>query len=77
MGNVVTTFVYKEIEEALYYHTYYSDLLVSHGNNFTSEISTDGVDWIVEFVINDTRGKNSSRNSKGTRHLPESSPENS
>lgn len=76
MGSVITKFVYRSVEEALHYSSYYSDLLTSYDNTFDSTIYTDGEYWTLEFIIHGG-GKNNSRNSKGTRHLPESSSEDS
>lgn len=76
MGPVITNFVYKGIEDALHYSSYYSDILTSYKTDFDSVIRSDGSYWTVEFTIYDSRGgKDISRNSKGTRYLSESSSE--
>lgn len=76
MGPVITNFVYNNVEDALHYSSYYSDILISYKTDFDSVISTDGSCWKVEFTIYDSRGgKDISRNSKGTRYLSESSSE--
>lgn len=78
MGTITTRFIYNHIEEALSYSSYYSDLLTSYKNTFESQISFDGEHYTLEFKIHDSnRGKNNTRNSEGTRYLPESSTENS
>ena len=76
MGPVITNFVYKDIENALHYSSYYSDILTTHKTDFDSRIYTDGTNWTLEFTVYDSRGKNTRRDSKGIRHLPESSSEN-
>jgi hypothetical protein len=77
MGPVITNFVYKDIENALHYSSYYADILTSYKSDFDSRIHGDGSYWTVEFTIYGSGGrKDKSGNSKGTRYLPESSSEN-
>jgi hypothetical protein len=78
MGAVVTTFVYRSVEEALHFSSYYSDLLNSYKNTFDSVIMSDGEYWTLEFKIHDTsRGQNNSGDSEGTRYLSDTSSEDS
>jgi hypothetical protein len=78
MGAVVTRFVYKTIEEALSYSSYYSDLLTSYKNIFDSTIYLSGDQFTLEYKIYDSdRREDNSGNSKGTRYLSEPSAEDS
>jgi hypothetical protein len=77
MGVTVTKFLYSSLEQALEYSSYYSDILLSYGNSFSYQIFFDGTEYLIEFKIYDTRGKDNTGSSEGTRYLPEHSPEDS
>lgn len=75
MGLVRTKFIYNTLESALEYSSYYSDVLLSHGNTFSYQIFYNGEEYTLEFKIYDARGKDNTRSGEGTRYLPEHNPE--
>ncbi len=79
MGTIITRFEYASIEEALHFSSYYADILTSYNNKFDSLIITKEDGYLLEFKIYEQpdRRKNNNGNRKRTRHLPESSAEDS
>lgn len=76
---VKTAFIYDNIEDALNYSSYYSDVLTGYGNKFTTRLYiTNDKTYLLEFYIRQKNGrKNIPRGSKRIGHLPKPGGEDS